>query len=160
MTNTQSQTKKNCQSMRRSPHRRRRNWKTRIQSGKNSRNIPIFMLRKQQEDILDMQTSLTKCTKASPSSVSNASTGSTKRLSWTFINAVDMRQSKSVYEAEIEKIMRTQMAMADSMKMTISYDDGTIKGCQTLAGWMRRRVSVSFCIACLIFANLYLFRTD
>ena len=75
-----------------------------------------------------------KSTKASPSSASNASTGSTKRLKWTFFSAVDLRQSKADYEAQIEKVMRTQMMLAGPVKMSTSYDDDMMKGCQTLAG--------------------------
>ena len=51
-----------------------------------------------------------------------------------------MRQNKKVFEEAIEQIMKTQMAMAGPMKIETSYDGGTILGCQTLAGWKRRRV--------------------
>ena len=97
-----------------------------------------------------------KSTKASPSSASNASTGSTRRLRWTFLSAVDLRQSKVDYEAQIEKVMRTQMMLAGPVKMATSYDDDMIKGCQTLAGWKRHRVCIFLFISCLISSNLFL----
>ena len=84
-----------------------------------------------------------KCsTKPSPSSASNASTGSTKRLIWQFLKAIDLRQGKFRYEVEIEKTMKMQMAMAGNVKMSTSPEGNSIQGKQTLAGWKLRRVCV------------------
>ena len=44
--------------------------------------------------------------KPSLSSASNASTGSTKRLIWQFLKAIDLCQGKFRYEVEIEKTMK------------------------------------------------------
>ena len=86
-------------------------------------------------------------TKPSPSSASNALTGSRKKLTWDFIRAVDLRKGKQVSDTKIEKIMKTQMAMAGNVKMETSPEGDSIKGKQTLAGWKLRRVSLLFLVA-------------
>ena len=78
--------------------------------------------------------------KPSLSSASNASTGSTKRLIWQFLKAIDLCQGKFRYEVEIEKTMKMQMAMAGNVKMSTSPEGNSIQGKQILAGWKLRRV--------------------
>ena len=97
-------------------------------------------------------------TKPSPSSASNASTGSRKKLTWDFIRAVDLRKGKQVSDTEIEKIMKTQMAMAGNhVKMETSSEGDCMEGKQTLAGWKLRRVSLLFHVARMNCSNLYFF---